>query len=205
MIAQMLFKFSEIGTPKTLSLATQKQIQPCLSKAEMAVRETFPALVQGTDYPYCSGADWSSHDLIFWFLQQIGPASLTCCTWSVAEDVTSRLVSALADGRLTRCDCLVDWRVQVRTPGFLAVAREKFGRVRVSSCHAKVFVLRNEEWAISCVGSANLTSNPRIEAGHISTSHRIAEFHERWIRQEIENAKPFGVDMRQRGKADGRG
>jgi len=93
---------------------------------------------------------------------------------------------------------------KVRTPSFLAVARQQFADIRVSSCHAKAFALINDSWAISCVGSANFTNNPRIEAGHISTARNVAEFHADWIRAEIANAAPFGVDMRKAGKRDGR-
>jgi hypothetical protein len=57
---------------------------------------------------------------------------------------------------------------------------------------------------ISVVGSANFTSNPRIEAGHISTNPQTADFHAAWMMAEINNAAPFGVDMRKKGKADGR-
>jgi len=70
--------------------------------------------------------------------------------------------------------------------------------------HTRGGWLINDSWAISCVGSANFTNNPRIEAGHISTARNVAEFHADWSRAEIANAAPFGVDMRKAGKRDGR-
>jgi hypothetical protein len=178
--------------------------RPVLMKADVALSEAFPEIVNGFEYPYATGGDWSTHDLIFYLLGKIGPASLVAATWSVSEAAAIKLASALDSGLITDISFLVDWRVQVRTPSFLSVAREKFADVRVSSCHAKAFVLRNENWAISVVGSANFTNNPRIEAGHMSTNAKAADFHAGWILAEIKNAQPFGLDMRKRGRADGR-
>lgn len=177
---------------------------PRIAKAHRAIGEAFGRFEQGRDYPYASGGDWSTTELVAYMLEQTGPAELIAATWSVAEHAAVKLNAMIEDGRLTAVEMLVDWRVQVRTPSFLAVARQKFSDIRVSSCHAKAFVVRNDEWALSCVGSANFTNNPRIEAGHISTSREVAHFHTEWIRAEIQNAAPFGVDMRKAGKRDGR-
>lgn len=190
-------------TPKAIETKTQKQAAK-ICKAEMTVREAFPAITPGMDYPFCSGGDWSTHDLLFRVLDLVGPCSLTASTWSVAEAACHKLIEKMAEGKLTEIKFLVDWRVKVRTPGFMAVAKANFSDVRVGNCHAKVFVLRNEKWAISVVGSANFTSNPRIEAGHMSTSKEVADFHEGWLLAEINKAEPFGCDMNKRGKADGR-
>jgi len=175
-----------------------------LCKIRERLESAFGCFQAGTDYPYASGAEWSTHDLIVYMLDQIGPAHLTAATWSVAEHAAHKLIGLLESRQLLSVSMLVDWRVQVRTPGFLPIARSKFSRIHVSSCHAKCFVLHNDAWHLSCVGSANFTNNPRIEAGHISTSSETAEFHRRWIMDEITKAAPFGADMRKIGKKDGR-
>lgn len=175
-----------------------------LMRAEIALSDAIPEIVDGYEYPYVSGGDWSTHDLIFHMLKKIGPAKLTAATWSISEAAALKISEALASGILTEIAFLVDWRVQVRTPSFLAIAKKNKMTVRVTSCHAKAFVLQNEKHSISVVGSANFTNNPRIEAGHISTNPDTAAFHAAWILDEIAKKEPFGVDMRKRGKKDGR-
>jgi hypothetical protein len=197
----MLFKLNE--TKKATSYpAGSASIK--LSKVEMTLAEVFPDFKPDHEYPYVSGAEWSTHDLICHILKTTGPVNLYAATWSVAEHAATRLSAMIEAEDLLSVHFLVDWRVQVRTPGFLAIARSKFSDVRVTSCHAKVFVLQNDTWSISCVGSANFTNNPRIEAGHISTRKQTADFHRDWILAEIKNCAPFGVDMRKVGKKDGR-
>jgi hypothetical protein len=198
-----LFKTSEL---KTYSDLSQSEYQsPVLSRSEMSIREAFGSLEENTEYPYATGADWSTIDMIEHFLSIVGPSHLVGCTWSVSEAAAIKIAMLQDAGKILSTKFLVDWRVQVRTPSFLKVAKAKFADVRVSSCHAKAFVLIPVSgFKVSCVGSANFTSNPRIEAGHVSTTGKICEFHAKWISDEINNAQPFGCDMRKKGKQDGR-
>jgi len=197
----MLFKIpSRYGAQAVKTV----KIKPLLSAAEMSVAEALPSIEHGYDYPYASAAEWSAHDLIFQLIDLIGPAHLIGATWSISEAATHKLIERMDAGELLSISMLVDWRVKVRTPGFLVVAKSRLSNIRISNCHAKTYVLRNDEWAISMTGSPNLTNNPRIEAGHISTSPEVAAFHERWILAEIKNSKPFGLDMAKAGRKDGR-
>lgn len=177
---------------------------PRLCKATQAVRKAFPEIRQDHDYPYATGANWSCNDLLFHFVQFTGPVRLYAATWSVSEKAAIELKTGLEQNQFLGLWFLVDWRVRVRTPGFLAIAKNTFSKVRVSQCHAKAMVLENDQWCVSVVGSANFTSNPRIEAGHVSTRRAVGEFHRDWILAEINNAKPFGDDMNKIGKKDGR-
>lgn len=194
LIQNQLFKMSKVegGALEGIS----PKVDARLNKATMALRDAFPEINQGMDYPYASGACWSTMDLVAHLLVFTGPAHLTACTWSVSEPCALKINEYQETGAIISTSFLVDWRVQIRTPSFLAVAKHKFADVRVSGCHAKAFVLHNDTWTVSCVGSANFTGNPRIEAGHISTNKAVGEFHRGWIQAEIDNAKPFGLDMK---------
>lgn len=202
MMQGMLFDMPPAPQHAT-ELPSPEALARCV-RVEQTLREAFGEIRQGYDHPYATGGDWSTHDLLAYLLEQTGPCHLVAATWSVAEHAAHRLIHLLEAGQLLSLTMLVDWRVQVRTPGFMPLAKLRFTRVGVSTCHAKVFALLNDAWGVAGVGSANFTNNPRIEAGHLSTARQVAEFHAGWIRQEVERAAPFGCDMRARGKADGR-
>ena len=51
----------------------------------------------------------------------------------------------------------------------------------VCPCHAKLYIMRNDAWAITICGSANLTNNPRIEVSTITEDRQVAGFHVDWI------------------------
>jgi hypothetical protein len=176
-------------------------VELTLTKAEIALRECFPRLRAGKDYPFATAASWSLHDLIRHLLGFTGPAALWATSWSFTQTAADRLVQMRSDGLLTSCRLLVDWSVQVQTPGLIAVGKSYLDKIAIENIHAKTFVLRNDSWAVSYVGSANFTTNPRIECGHLSTNPKIAAFHIAWIDSAIEGGKPFGaqkVHSRQR-------
>jgi len=174
-----------------------------LALAAQRLQDAIPAIRQGETIHYASGGVWSTHDLIEYILETTGPCHLAAATWSMSNEPCAKLVSMQADGRLLSMAMLFDWRVQVRCPEALALTKSHANRVRVSTCHAKAACLHNDDWAITIVGSANLTNNPRIEAGIIFTDRAAWQFHSAWILGEIDNAKPFGIDMR-KAKPDGR-
>ena len=196
----MLF---ELPTSEAANQTATTIQNPKISPIEAILEDVFGTIQQGYEYPFATGALWSTHDLMGYILRQIGPAHITFATWSVAVAACDRLVSMQTKGEILSISDLVDWRVQVRTPGVMTLAKHAFSDIRVSSCHAKAFIMQNDEWDISIIGSANLTNNPRIECGHMSTSATVANFHKSWILAELNNSKPFGMDMRKAGR-DGR-
>lgn len=147
---------------------------------------------RGYQTHYATGAEWSTHDLMAYALDVIGePAEVKIVTWSVGEDAVRILSKLAADGKITRVECIFDWRVKVRRPEVHAFARQAFARVRLSSTHAKMVLINSKSWKISIITSANLTNNPRIEAGVIDTSNEVFEFHEGWFNSEMAGASPF--------------
>lgn len=163
-----------------------------IGKVNDKLPEIIPALTKNCSIHYVTAGLWSTHDLIFHLLSIIGPAKLTLATWSMTEAPAQMLMKGLDIGAITELDALFDVRIRVRNPQTFEFIKFNIGEhCRISSCHAKVSVLQNQNWSVSVVGSANYTNNPRIEAGVICTDSAIAEFHANWIRREIDNAKPF--------------
>ncbi|WP_028521975.1 hypothetical protein [Runella limosa] len=150
------------------------------------IEDIFPTLETGQNIEYVSMADWSTHELVFWVLAQIGPAEMTMATWSMTETAARQLVEARLAGVLTSVHCLFDYRIKVRYPEVCAYVKEHFEAVTVAHCHAKVTVLENDQWAVVINASSNYTNNVRIESGSIKVSHQTANFHKNWIIPTIE-------------------
>ena len=159
------------------------------------VAELFPAIQPGHSYHYASAGLWSVHDLLFHLLRQTGPADVTIATWSMTEDSVRMLVQGLQSGLLRSMRLLIDSRVTRRNASAYAFVMAHADQVRVTACHAKVTVIQNEQWAIAINGSPNYTNNPRIESGVVSVSPQVADFHKRWIENEMAKLKPFGGDL----------
>lgn len=131
---------------------------------------------------------WSMHDLIFYVLQQTGPAHLKIATWSIAEAAVRTLVRKVESGEILSCEFLIDPRVKVRNVKPLQMLQANFVH-RFAACHAKVTTIENENWNISIVASANLTNNPRIERGVIFPFKDVFEFDNNWLNETIHGGR----------------
>ena len=140
-----------------------------------------------------SMGEWSMEHVIAHVVDQCGPMRLMMATWSVSDAAVNRLAQVMADGLITECRALLDWRVKVRRPNALTVLRVSLSSadLRLDNCHAKVYLLDNDDWHITVVGSPNLTTNPRMEASVLTESREVWEFHKSWIEPAIDGANPF--------------
>jgi len=147
-----------------------------------------------------SAAEWSAHDLINHLVSQTGPVDLWFTTWSISEDGLRSMLKLRDTGGITSINAVLDWRIRIRNPSAHQLARGQVDRLRVYSCHAKIYVLRNTKWGISIVSSANMTNNPRIEASVITEDPKIAGWHSNWISQVIDGSAPFEGDDGKKGE-----
>lgn len=140
---------------------------------------------------YVSDGDWSTHDLINELVKKIRPAELYLTTYAIREFSIRQLVLALQKQDLISVNMICDYRAKIRTPEVYQLASNAMTKIFLYSIHAKVTVLRSPSGCVSIVGSSNLTTNPRIEAGVISTCPDVAKFHISWIQKVMDNAELF--------------
>lgn len=200
MIQQSLFDLSSelsqsTGAQSTKSNAgiVDEDVKTSIGKAREKVQEVIGKLEKGKSIHYATCGEWSMHDLLFHILEQTGPAEVWLTTWSGSENAFRQIIEKIKDKTITKLSCLFDWRLKVRRPEVFELAKFNISDIKMSSCHAKVTVIQNQDWHIAVITSANYTNNPRIEAGVISCDKSAAEFHKSWIEQEIQNADPFWV------------
>ena len=146
-----------------------------------------------------SAGAWSAEHMIAVIADQIGPADLMLATWSVSDASLARLCGAMESGAIRSCRAIFDWRVKVRKPNAHTMLRASLpaADLRLTNCHAKVYLLAGDTHRITIVSSANLTTNPRIEASVITEGADVHAFHCEWMTAELANAKPFDEDPAQ--------
>ena len=139
---------------------------------------------------YCTGGAFSAHELLFSILRMTGPAKVYISTWTMTEYPARLLSEALSSGKITELYCLLDVRME-KNPSVHQLIQHNSTMIRLSQCHAKVMIIENDGLSISIISSQNMTENPRIEAGVISTNRSVMLFHRGWILKEIENGNAF--------------
>lgn len=162
-----------------------------LCKGPHKLKALIDALQPGKAAHYVSDGDWSMHDLVTELLPRYKPADIFITTYALREFPVRQLIMALESKTLLSVSMLLDARSRTRTPEVLQLAQFNLSRIRLTSIHAKVTVIRGAAGAVTIVGSANWTQNPRIECGIVTMDEAAAAFHINWIEKIMANAEIF--------------
>ena len=162
-----------------------------IGKANEKLHQVFGKVVENQSVHYASLGDWSTHDLLFFLLEQTGPARVYFTTWAISEYAIRQLYQFIEQGLILELKGIFDYRNGIRKPAELQFLQKITTDIKAAKCHAKVTVIENDHWGISVVGSANYTRNPRIEAGVLCCDKTVAAFHRDWILKELSNTSAF--------------
>jgi hypothetical protein len=162
-----------------------------ICKAPEKLKVLLDKLQNKKDIHFISDGYWSMHDLVTELLNQYKPAEIFITTYALREFAVKQLINAIDRKQLLSVTLLIDYKAKARTPEVYQLASMNFNRIYLTSIHAKVTVIRSPAGSVTVVGSANWTSNPRIEAGVISLDNDTANFHINWIEKVMNNAEIF--------------
>jgi hypothetical protein len=162
-----------------------------IGKANEKLHQVFGQVAQNQSIHYVSLGDWSTHDLLFFLLEQTGPARVYFTTWAISEYAIRQLYQFIEQGLILELKGIFDYRNGIRKPAELQFLQMITTDIKAAKCHAKVTVIENDHWGISVVGSANYTRNPRIEAGVLCCDKVVTAFHRDWILRELSNSSVF--------------
>lgn len=146
---------------------------------------TLGPILQHESIEYMNAGCWSAHEMILYLLSITGPAKVYVTTWTMTESPARLLLEAMNTGLITELFCVMNVRME-RSPAVMQLAKFNATKMRLSKNHSKVIVVENDTWGIKISGSQNITDNPNIESGVISTNKALASFHRNWIMHEIE-------------------
>jgi hypothetical protein len=162
-----------------------------ICKSPDKLKRLLSALHPDRDVHYISDGDWSLHDLIMQLLKEYRPAELFLTTYAIREFSIRQLIMAMDRKELTAINMLLDYRAKVRTPEVYQLANMNVNKICLMAIHAKITVMRSPKGCVTIVGSTNLTSNPRVEAGVISLNPGVAAFYINNIQKLMNNAEIF--------------
>lgn len=128
-------------------------------------------------YGFTKG-QWSLSDLILAVMAKTGPADLSLCTWTAHHQDLSRAEYLFRSDHVRRLRFLTDVSFPRRRPEFAAFIREQFGleAIRLSQVHAKLALIKNDEWSVVIRTSMNLNMNPRFEDFMVDDDAALADF-----------------------------
>lgn len=143
------------------------------------------AIEPGKTIHFKTAGEWSCHELVMLIAQQLGICNLYFTTYAIGE-FQARMLAKMKDELLLKnIFCIIDKRADTRTPGSMQLMNN-IGKIKLAHCHAKVSVVEGKQLSAVIIGSANWSSNPRIEVSVICYDTAVANFHKEWILKEFE-------------------
>jgi hypothetical protein len=185
----VLFSPEDIKTKKLIADPC-KVVRTCnkkfvfIGKPHDILKKHIGDIVSGETIQFWSWGRWSMHDLLFYILNQTGPADVLISTWSLCESAMRKILLQYKNKLIKSATFLIDPRVKVRNPVPLQLVIQNF-TYKLIPCHAKVTLIWNDLWNISIISSMNMTENPRMERGIIFTDKETFEFDKKIITDEI--------------------
>ncbi len=120
-------------------------------------------------YPFISNGRWAMHDLLIYLLSLTGPATVKFSTFSIFEPAIRAISNAVEEGKITEITALFDYTVKTNKLDVLYFADNVIKNIYLLPNHSKIILINNSDWLITVIGSANMSPNPRREAGVIFT------------------------------------
>jgi hypothetical protein len=117
-------------------------------------------------------------NLLIVALEKTGPADVTLTTWTAARKEIGDANRLLRSGFLRSIRFLVDYSFPRRQPAYCKLLRDRFGdeSIRLSKCHAKFILIRNDGWNLVIRTSMNLNKNARFEQFEVSDDLAMADY-----------------------------
>ena len=164
-----------------------------LSGKYQALTTTIGEIEHGKTTHFVTSGAWSMHDLVRYIVERIGPCKMDAFTFAWGPAATRTIGKMIENGQITKIRIAINTVMKRwQTPAVQKMS--DYGQVVKIPIHAKGFTLINDEWKISCLGSANFSYNQTIEGGVICTLPEVCDFHQKWLDHLFETGEEFLVD-----------
>lgn len=139
---------------------------------------------------FWSDGKWSTHELLLYLIDFAGPCNVYLSTFSISEIAVRALYLGMDEGKILNLHCLFDMNIKRHKSGLMYFADHVANEIILTNNHSKVFLIENSTWKISVLGSANMTPNPRKEAGAIFSDKKTFDFYLKHLSDALTNGTP---------------
>jgi lambda repressor-like predicted transcriptional regulator len=134
---------------------------------------------------WVSDGDWSMHELLLALVRGWENTEVHLSSYAFSEKPARILADLVRQGTILNLYCLVDNRIDTRSASALTLVQNCSRKTKLIATHAKVTVIDVWNKSYTVIGSANYTENKRYEAGIVSSSRDVSEFHKKWMQDEL--------------------
>lgn len=162
-----------------------------ISGKYMLMKNAIGDLSDGKTVFFVTAGSWATHDLLRYVLNITGPAEVKCFTWAVSMPGAAEIIKMITSGLITKCDFMAHYLMRKMCADAMAMLQNHCHKCVGACNHSKGFILKNDRWRVSCIGSANYSNNPTIEGGALTTNPEVYAMNEKWLNPIFDNEENF--------------
>ena len=123
-----LFKVNELTNQKETHTPASASVMGithlAIGKVGQKIDDVIGIIAPGESKHYASMGEWSTHDLLFHFLNQTGPAEVYFTTWAISEFAIRQLYAFVSSGLITKLSGIFDYRNGIHKPAELQFLKQ---------------------------------------------------------------------------------
>jgi len=179
----------EQGSKSThTSAKAQVQAQFVAEARKGAIKETLAQLDDQHAILFTTKGAWSMHHLAEEIIQRAGKGSrLWITTYNFTRDAAETFARLQREGFVREISALLDHRMMGDENSAYALLRSFASKIGLGKVHAKILVVEGID-TYAVVGSANFTTNRRLEAGTLFKNSPAIDALTRYLNDEINAA-----------------
>lgn len=191
-MGKVLFNINDIGIEEQESLKFSSAVNQAPDellqlnvRAKELLSNLFDEVTFNKHIDFCTAGELSIHQFIQYALTVTGPADVFISSWAIKEDPARVLLFLKETGKIKQLFGVFDYRIKTLDAKHFHLIEKAFSKYSLTKNHAKVVVINGQNLSICIVSSANLSNNPRIECGFISTCLPTVNFHLNWMEKVL--------------------
>lgn len=118
---------------------------------------------------YISPGKVSTYQLLNFFLDKFkSPARVYITTWGMTETALRQLASRKRSGKIEKLYFVFSEQTRVNKANEWQLSHKIADKVKVTPCHAKIYLMLTDQEQVGIISSGNLNRNNKLEAGTIT-------------------------------------
>jgi hypothetical protein len=183
-----LFQVNDVSVVKSNKLEASystseipKNIIQINSKASQLLSKLFNELNENTHIDFVTSGELSLHQIIQYAVTLTENCDVYISSWAVKEEPARVLYFLKQTEKIKNLYGVFDYRIKTLDAKHFQLIEKAFTAYALTKNHSKVIVIESDKLNLVIVSSANLSNNPRIECGFISTIDKTVQFHKQWM------------------------
>lgn len=186
--------FTEDVQTEAIKVPTEQQILR-VSGRYLSMKTAIGDIEPNSTIHFITAGSWSMHDLLAYVLRYTGPADVRCFTFAWGPDATRTAINLRNAGTIRHLWIALHSVMKKWTVSAMQIMEKYCEKISLIPLHAKGFIVENENWRVSVIGSANFSNNQCIEGGVITTDRNVYDMHRRWLDSVFESGETFIGDQ----------